>query len=222
MSLTTYGGLKASYASWATRSDLDNLDDFAFWAHQEICRRLRANVLLSTADVVVGGDSGTGLNLLFQSELGGEGATLPEGFLALKRCYLDTSPRITLNVISPEMAAERCAMYSTVEYPDSLALEGGEFHLAPLFSGAATGKMLYYKEPLILVNDGDTNVVLAKYPYLYLYGGLEALYQFLEDDNNADRFGQRFGALLDDINSRDAKDSMSGPIQTASYPGGVV
>jgi cytidylate kinase len=70
--------------------------------------------------------------------------------------------------------------------------------------------------------DADTNVVLAAYPYLYLYGGLEALFRYQEDDNNADRYGQSFGALIEDINNRDAKDSTSGELQLHNYAGGVV
>jgi hypothetical protein len=57
--------------------------------------------------------------------------------------------------------------------------------------------------------------VLTAYPYLYLYGALEALFLYLEDDNNADRYGQRFGALIDSINAEAARDTMRGPLMAA-------
>jgi hypothetical protein len=51
---------------------------------------------------------------------------------------------------------------------------------------------------------------------------MEALSDFLEDDAGAQKWGGKFGALIEDINSRDAKDTMAGPIQAQPYPGGVV
>ena len=52
----------------------------------------------------------------------------------------------------------------------------------------------------------------TKYPFLYLYGALEALFRYLEDDNNTDRYGGLFGALLDSINAEEAKDATRGPL----------
>lgn len=207
MALNTYAGLKASYATWATRSDLTaQMDDFAFWAHQEIGRRLRSNLLLTSADVAIVTET----------------VAQPTGFLAIKRFYLDLTPRVALSTVSSEMAADRSAAYSVVDYPDSVAVEGTQFRFAPQFSTATTGKLLYYQAPTLMVADGDTNTVLTAYPYLYLFGGLEALYSYLEDSENADRYGQKFGALLEDINARDASDTMSGPVQSYPSAGAVV
>jgi hypothetical protein len=78
------------------------------------------------------------------------------------------------------------------------------------------------QEATLMTDDADANVVLLKYPYLYLFGALEALHVYHEDAEEAADFGNKFGALIEDINARDAADSLSGPIQMQNAPGGVV
>lgn len=207
MALATYADLKTSIGTWTTYGDVDDqLDDFVAWAHREICRRLRANVLLASATVVVSAET----------------VAQPTGFLAIRRLYLDITPRLALNTVSPEMAIERAGQFGTCTYPDSVAVEGANFRFSPLYSTSTSGLLLYYKEPTQMVLDADTNVVLTKYPYLYLFGALEALYSFKEDSEQADRYGGKFGALLEDINRRDASDMMSGPLVVMPSPGTIV
>lgn len=208
MALATYADLKTSIAAWATRTELTaTLPDFVAWAHQEISRRLRANVLLTAIDLT----------------LSAETIAQPAGFLAFKRLYLDTTPRRQLTTVSAETAMAMSAEYATSSYPTAVAVEGTLLRFAPLFSGTTTvAKALYYKAPTTLVAAGDTNVVLTKYPFLYLYGSLEALFRYIEDDNNAGIYGGQFGALIEDINAKEAGDLMSGPLQMHAYSGGVV
>jgi|ERR1043165_7715425 hypothetical protein len=198
MSLATYADLKTQIPLWATKTSLTaQIPDFVTWAHEEICRRLRAPVLYARADVTVSAET----------------AVAPTGFLAAKRFYLDTSPRRVLNVTDSAHLIDITGQYTTVDYPTHFAVEGTDtLAFAPLFSTSSTGKLLYYKAPTTLAVDADTNVVLTKYPFLYLYGSLEALFRYLEDDNNTDRYGGLFGALLDSINAEEAKDATRGPL----------
>lgn len=199
--LTTYGGLLAAIPSWATYNDVTaQLPDFVAWAHQEICRRLRCNLLLSNADVTIDAET----------------VDQPAGFLAIKRFYLDLSQRRKLETVSSEGALDLSDRYGKGSYPSHVAIEGDSFRFAPLFSGSVTGKLLFYKAPDALAADADTNVVMAKYPLLYLYGSLEALFRFKEDDNNADRYGGQFGALIESINGLEGQDTMAGSLQSAS------
>ena len=208
MALTTYGGLKTAIEAWASNSALtSHLDDFATWADQEIARRLRANVLLATATLT----------------LSAETISQPTGFLAFKRLWLTTTPRKRILVTSAEAAADMFAEFEASTYPTHVSVEGTSLRFAPQFTGTTTtASALYYKRQTAMSADGDTNVVLAAYPYLYLYGSLEALFSYQEDDNNADRYGQKFGALIEDINTRDAADVTRGPQQIHNYAGGVV
>lgn len=206
MSLATYADLKASVATWATKTNLTDLvPDFIGWAHQEICRKLRCPTLYARADVTVNAET----------------VSAPTGFLAAKRFYLDVTPRVNLQVASSEHLADLCSQYGTGTYPTHFGVEGRDtLAFAPLFSGSATGKLLYYKAPVALVDDADTNTVLTQYPFLYLYGALEALYREQEDDTQADRYSALFGALVEDINGREARDALSGPL--GSSPSSLV
>lgn len=207
MALTTYAELKSAVATWANRTDrTDQIPDFISWAHQEINRRLRANVMLASADLTIGAET----------------VSPPTGFLAFKRLYLDTSPRRQVMTTSAETAMDVSADLGTQTYPTHVAVEGTLLRFAPLFTGSVTGKALYYKSQTTMSADGDTNTVFAAYPFLYLYGALEALSDFGEDPDGSQKWGGKFGALLEDINSRDAKDTMAGPIQSQPYGGGIV
>jgi hypothetical protein len=207
MALSTNGNLKTALASWSNRTDLtDQFPDFISWAQQEINRRLRANVMLASADLTIDGET----------------ISQPANFLGFKRLYLDLSPRYAVKTISAEGAMDLSANLGTQTYPTHVAVEGTLLRFAPLFTGSVTGKALYYKSVDPMSEDGDSNVVLLKYPFLYLYGALEALNDYLENTEGAQKWGGKFGALIEDINTRDAKDSMAGPLQSMPYPGGVV
>lgn len=207
MALTTYTGLIAAIPAWATYSDVTSyLDDFITWANQEINRRLRSSVMLASADITVSAET----------------ATPPTGFLAFRRAYLDTSPRRKLTTGSPEAVMDLSTQYMTQTYPERVALEGTLLRFGPQFTWTGTVKALYYKEMTAPSGSNATNAVMTKYPYLYLWGSLQALHTFKEDDNNADRFGGMFDDLIEDINTRDAGDAMSGELQVTPYGGGVV
>lgn len=208
MSLATLGELNAAVAAWATRSDLAaRMDDFVGWAHQEICRRLRAPVLYARAELVVAAET----------------VAAPVGFLAARSLYLETTPRQLLRQTDAASLAELTASLALSDHPSHFAVEGTDaIVFAPLFGGQATAKLLYYRAPDPLATDGDSNVVLAKYPFLYLWGALEALYRYLEDDANCDRYGGLFGALIESVNTGEAADALRGPLSVPAATGAVV
>lgn len=199
MSLATYADLQTSLTIWATKPGLlAQTPDFIAWAHEEICRRLRAPVLYARATLQVNAET----------------IAAPAGFLACKRFYLDTTPRRFLTLTDSVRLVELTGQLWPRDYPSHFAVEGtSTVAFAPIFNSSITGEMLYYQAPAALVNPTDTNVVLTKYPFLYLYGGLEALFRYLEDDNNCDRYGAQFGGLLDSINAEEAKDAARGPLE---------
>jgi hypothetical protein len=208
MSLTNLGELKAAIAGWATKTGLDDqMGEFVGWAHQEICRRLRAPVLYARADLAVDAES----------------VAAPAGFLAARGLYLDGTPRRVLRQTDAAALADVAAGSSLCDLPSHFATEGMELIVfAPLFAGSATGKLLYYKAPDALAADGDSNAVLARYPFLYLWGALEALYRYLEDDQTCDRYGGLFGALIESVNAEAAADALRAPLSAPAASGVVV
>ena len=193
-----YGSLKTKVAAYAERSDLTSvIPDFIDYAHQEICRRLRGSLNATTADLTIDAES----------------VALPDDFGAARRLYLDVTPRRMVNFVGPEERADISALLTRGSYPSHASIEGLNIVFAPLFGSTTTGKLLYWAIPTGFDADTDTNFVLAKYPYLYLYGSLAELFRYLEDDNNSDRYQVKFDALLDDINRKEASDQLAGGIQ---------
>lgn len=207
MSLTTYDGLIAAIPAWATYTDVSAyLDDFIAWANQEINRRLRSNLMLASGDITVNAET----------------VAAPTGFIGFRRLYLDTTPRQKIETTSPEGAMDLSYSMASSTYPTHVAREGSNLRFAPVFTGSATGKGLYYKEMVVPSGTNATNAVMTAYPYLYLFGALEALHAFKEDEEMATQFGGKFGALIEDINTRDARDGLSGELQVRPYAGGVI
>ena len=208
MSLANKGELAAALASWSTKTSLAaEIPDFIAWAHQEIGRKLRAPVLYARAALTVDAET----------------IAAPSGFLAAKRFYLDGQPRHGLALTDSGRLIDLIMDSFPADRPTHFAVEGTDtLAFAPLFNGSLTGQMLYYKAPALLVDDADSNTVLAKYPFLYLFGALEALFRFLEDDNNTDRYGAQFGGLIASINDEEAKDALRGPLVGTAGSGGVV
>lgn len=207
MSLVSYSGLQQAISDWSTKTSLSaQIPDFVAWAHQEIGRKLRAPVLYARAAVTINAET----------------VAAPAGFLAARRFYIDAATRQPLQLMDSGQLIDLTINATPRERPTAFAVEGTDtLAFAPLFSGSLTGQMLYYKAPALLSAAGDSNVVLAKYPFLYLYGALEALFRFLEDDNNTDRYGAQFGALISSINDEEAKDALRGPL-VGSAGGAVV
>lgn len=208
MSIASLGALKAAIAGWATRSDLDGrMGEFIAWAHQEICRRLRAPVLHARAELTVAAET----------------APAPEGFLAARSLVLEGAPRRVLRQTDAAALTEIAAGCAPGDLPTHFAVEGGEtFVFAPAFAGEASARLLFFRAPEALAEDGDSNAVLARYPFLYLWGALEALYRYLEDDANCDRYGGLFGGLLASINAAETADALRAPLSAPPAAGAVV
>lgn len=203
----TLGTLKTRLANWSERNDVaDFVQDFVDYAHQEICRTLRGTVNLVTADLTV--DT--------------EFIDQPAYFRAMKRLYLTTPHRLELRAVSADTRVDMTVRYPSCAYPSSYSVENDVLGFAPLFTGTTTGKALYYAEPAPMFVDLDTNVVLRKYPFMYLYGALSELFRFIEDDNNANIYETRFRGMISDCNASEAKDATSGPLKPIASSSAVI
>lgn len=207
MALATYADLKASLASWSNRSDLTAvIPDFVAYAQELIASNLRSAAFLKRATV----------------SITAEYEAVPADFVAPSSLYLDQTPRVEVAFITAEARASLAVQYSSAPFPRWAAVEGANFAFAPAFTGTASGSLLYWPTIPALVLDDDTNAVLTRYPFLYLWGGLSALFSFLEDEQRADRWEQKFRGLILDINKTDRNDATRAPLQTVPYQGGIV
>lgn len=207
MSISNYGELKAALANWSNRSDLTAvIPDFVAYAHQQVLNNFRSPILLSTTQVTVG------------TEL----VAPPTDFLAPFSLYLDTDPRVEIKLVTAESRVQLAAQYNSSDYPAWYAVQGAQLAFAPAFTGSATGELTYYAAPTRLLDDANANAVLTAYPFVYLFGGLSALFSYLEDEQRADRWEQKFRQMVRDINVTDRNDATRAPLSQVPYQGGIV
>jgi len=117
----------------------------------------------------------------------GEGQ-LPEDYLEGRRLiWTAGDPKTAPTYEAPDVFYEhRYAL--TTGYPVRYTIEGGKILFSPQITGEL--KLLYYAEPAPLVEETDTNAVLAKHPMLYFHAALIEAYRWLR---NNDKMQEHFG-----------------------------
>jgi len=144
---------------------------------------------------------------------------VPSDMAAVKRLWIDGSFDNPLQPTSPERLADLSATYSSAQ-PQWYAIEGdtttgaentteGEYFVFGPSPGTTsyTGKLLYTRRLAALSAGSDTNIVLTRYPNLYLYGALDEAGAYSDDPRS---YGQRFEALLEQINQQARSDAYAG------------
>lgn len=195
MSFTNYTTLQAAVLSFNWSRDTGTVADFIQLAHTRINLGLRVPFMQKTSDLTISSYR----------------IAAPTDFAAAGRLWIDDAFDSPLGPIAPERSAALKAQYSPGR-PQWYAIEGESdeleyFTFAPSPDTTYTGKLLYTRRLAPLSAGSDTNVVLDRYPNLYLYGALDEAGAYSDDPRS---YGQRFADLLDKINSQVRSDSMAG------------
>lgn len=211
--LSTYGELKAAVTDYYPRGGLaafqSNLPTFVRKAHDEIMRKLRIPLLQASADLTINA----------------ERVAAPAGFRAVARLFLDNDPRNTLSPTSIENRMVEAAQYEAGT-PRLFAIEGGDagemFAFAPIPAATHTGKLLYWRAIDFFATDAATNLILTRWPFLYLHGALAEAYRFDQFDAESAAQEALFRDLLASIDTESRADAMRGGVPMPSASGAVV
>lgn len=95
--------------------------------------------------------------------------SLPDDFLQLITIYRDVNPRTTLKALPPQPLQD---IYEESGIPAFYSLEDGQLRLSPSPSGSENIVLRYYAKLSDLDASDSTNVILSKYPSIYVYGTL--------------------------------------------------
>lgn len=190
MSITNYGELKTAVANWLERSDLTSrIPEFIALAEDRIALDLRVRAMETSADLTINAQT----------------ASLPTGFLGVRKLYLDTDPQ-RIDYFPPEQFWRRPASRET-GLPRVYTIEGDNFVFAPYpSSGSYTGKLFYWKRFTDLSDDADTNWLFSNARGLLLYGSLLEAVTYLEDDEAAVRWSRLYNDTLDRVQRSDKRD----------------
>lgn len=183
--------------------DTGSVQDFIQLAHTRINLGLRVPFMQKTASLTINSYR----------------IAAPTDMAAAVRLWIDGTYDTPLSPTSPDMLADFRARYSAGQ-PIWYAIEGdtttgsentteGEYFVFGPDPGTTsyTGKLLYTRRLAALSADGDTNIVLTRYPNLYLYGALDEAGAYSDDPRT---YLQRFQAMLDQINMQARMDAYGG------------
>lgn len=199
MSLGTYLGLKDAIESWSHRNDVAaRLDDFIDLAESEMLKWLRIRDMETRSTAVTNGRY----------------ISLPTGFLEMRRLKMISGAQyFELLQTTPE------GMHITQDsgIPKLFIVSSQiEFDRTP--DSTYTVEMQYYAAPTALSSTTTTNAILTRFPSIYLFGSLWALYQWSLQEDKAEYFNQKFMQAIQSANREDKK-GRHGPAPAMRYGG---
>lgn len=186
-----YGTLQTAIASRANRTDLTaDIPDFIRRAHDII-----------VGEVVMSAD----LTISTQS------TALPTGFREALILWLVNRPMKQLSE-----ASEQVTQYiSGTGVPYVFRIDT-TLKVYPTPESSYLAKLVYRLARTFFSADSDTNAILTRYPFVYLYGSLAELYRHLLNDNQADRYEILFRSEIERINAVEVGDATRGALQMSS------
>lgn len=185
MALSTYAELLASIEDWLNRTDLTSrIPDFIRLFEVRMNRKLRDPGMETTSveDTV----SGTGEY------------ALPTDSRGMRELYLDRSPKIVLEQLSPAELRMRYA-YDATGMPRHYAIIGEDLVLGPEPDGVYTMTLTYFRQIVALTPTNTSNWLLTNNPDLYLWGSLTMAEAFLKDDNRIGLWKSAWDEAFDEL-----------------------
>lgn len=168
----TYGGLKASIASWLKRSDLTStIPDFVALAEARIARDLRIRKQVVTTTLT--------------TTAGVQYVTLPSDFLEAENLTVNTTPPRAISVVTPELLDVKYPANTWTGVPAVYCLLGDQLQFGPTPDAAYPISLAYYQRFTALSGDSDTNWLLTNHPSIYLFAALSEAEPFLMNDPRA-------------------------------------
>jgi len=197
VALASYNDLLAGIRDWLGReNDTANLPstrlgDLVAFAEAEIYARLRVRHMEASADLTVSGQS----------------AALPEGYIEMRRLYLDGTPLRPLAYVAPPQFWATFTNGLTGN-PSAYTIEGENIVFGPVPDQDYTGKILYWRRLPALST--ETNSLYSANPDLWLYGALSHAQPFIGEDARLATWRTLFENALARAQQQSDRDRYSG------------
>jgi len=184
MAISTYLELKTALQAWVDgRSDVPaQAENFIALAEAHFNLELRCREMVDVVDL---------------TPVAGV-VTLPADFEGLRRVVEKSIPRRVLDYVSPDAADEQYDADLT-GYPYSFTIIGGSLHTYP--QATSDIELTYFKAITPLVDDGDTNWLLTKYPNIYLEAAQLEAYRFFKMDQDLNLSATRVFNMIERLNN---------------------
>lgn len=186
MSISTYAELQSAISNWLHRSDLSSYTaDFISIGEARIAREVKAQIqeqrtasTLSTTSAYI---------------------NLPTDLLEMRVIWLDESPKVKLEFLSPDAFFERFTQTDTsTGKPVAFTIIGDEIRFGPYPDSAYAIELWYFKKLTAL--SSSTNTLFTSNPDLYLYASLCAAEPFLKNDKRIMVWESLYQKVRDQVN----------------------
>jgi len=197
MAFTTYAELQAAILARMDRSDLTTeVVDWITLAESDITRWLRASWIEKRAYA-------TPDNAFI---------VLPTDYNGMRNLQWDyQNYRLPLTEVSPDMI-DKMNPSTTAGVPEFFCVHDGQIELRPAPSGdnTTTIEISYYAKPTALSDSNTSNEILVNAPDLLFARALAEGFDYILDDNRAQKWLSRYNLLRADILKEDQKLKWSG------------
>ena len=197
MSIENYPDLKTSVADWLSRDDLTTqITDFISFGELRIARDMRLQIMeTALSETIASGVIG-----------------IPTNYIELKHAYIDRSPTQWLERITSEKIYHKYPVRSAVGVPVYIAREGTSFIFGPFPDSTYDVRGIYYAKLPALSDSNTTNWFIDNAPDLLLYASLLEAAVFIEDDENALKYGTLYVNRKKEIQDQDDQENYSGSV----------
>lgn len=151
----------------------------------------------------------------------GETVALPADYRAASRFFIDSDWDNPLQPTSIENRV-KWAVSNSNSRPRVFAIEGSNFAFGPIPDATYVGKLLYFRTLTLPTSGADTNALLTKHPFAYLYGALAEYARFDKQDEDVATYEPMFGQEMAAIQLAEQLDAVSGGTLLPTPSGNVV
>lgn len=190
--ITTYAELKVAIQDWSKRSDtLSLLDTFIDLAESELYANSGEPLRLRDMEVSATGVTSTTTRFM----------VLPTRYLELRR--------IKLNLAQGDLKLDYATPAAMVIKPQAgmpkFFTLNSQIEFDRISDIVYTVETQYFQTLVPLSAAAPTNAILTRFPSIYLWGSLAALYQWSKQPDQSDYYYQQFLGAISKANLQDRK-----------------
>ena len=198
MALANYDDLVKTVQAYSHRGDLGTkIDDFILLTETEMLSNPIESLKLNLGENIATASTTTTTRYL----------ALPDGFESSRKFSITIEGSIyPFEYRTPDQLVIR----DNTGVPCFFTIRGNEIEFDILPDAAYTVTMTYFEEFTALSPANLTNIVLTKYPNVYLFGCLRQVFVYAQDTQQEQKYTAEFLAAIESANMKE-KDARYGP-----------
>jgi hypothetical protein len=186
--ISTYSELKDAIADWVHRPDLGaRIPDFIALTESRLSQDISDIALLRSEAQIV-------------TVAGQRTYDAPSGMISIEYARRKEPASTPMQIVPARVLAQKYAFEQYTSLPNFIAFDGAYLVLHPTPNGAYTVDYFYQNTIDPLSDTNPTNVILKRFPALYLWGACHEAAMFSRDVTLAPMAEQKYQAAL--INAR--------------------